>query len=247
MPNPIALCIETISQSSSPATRYVQCVALPGGSPGLSLSSEGKVLWQQRAGASCNLWVSADACLILLRLVGSPDIIVWRAGRFQVVPEDKPVVRGDQDEISMADRRLRVHVHGVAKELAPPTNVAINNPSPPARSPVSTPIQVRTFPPMPKSSRTDEVPVYSRPRSESTCFIATAACGSKWAPEVVRLRKFRDTVLRRTPTGRKFIHFYETRAPRLASVIAASSLARWGVRWTIVKPASWMLALLGRK
>ena len=154
----------------------------------------------------------------------------------------------DQDEISLGERRLRVHVHGVAKELSPPTNVQINNPSPPARSPVATPIQVRSFPPLP-ASPSDEMPFYPLPqrRSESTCFIATAACGSIWAPDVVRLRKFRDTVLRQTPTGREFIKFYEARSPRLASAIATSSLARWSVRWTIVKPASWILALLGRR
>lgn len=72
----------------------------------------------------------------------------------------------------------------------------------------------------------------------SKCFIATAACGSESAPDVIVLRRFRDEVLRRNCAGRAFISAYELCAPMPARIIADSPVLRVLTRKLIVDPAS---------
>jgi hypothetical protein len=74
------------------------------------------------------------------------------------------------------------------------------------------------------------------PRS-SGCFLATAALGTDEADDVVRLREFRDRVLRRSAAGRAFIAVYQRLSPPMAAVVARSLILRCLVRWTIVLPA----------
>jgi hypothetical protein len=56
------------------------------------------------------------------------------------------------------------------------------------------------------------------------CFVATAVYGSYDAPEVMKLRQFRDEVLRKTSTGRTFITWYYRYGPYLARVVKHSSV-----------------------
>lgn len=79
---------------------------------------------------------------------------------------------------------------------------------------------------------------------QSGCFIATAACGSAQAVEVVRLQQFRDAVLRQTVLGRAFIKAYEYLSPPIARCIAHSRFARRIVRCTVVRPAGWVATRL---
>ena len=58
------------------------------------------------------------------------------------------------------------------------------------------------------------------------CFIATAAYGSSAAVEVVRLRRYRDEVLRHSWWGRGFIAAYECLSPPLARWLERSPGAR---------------------
>lgn len=93
-----------------------------------------------------------------------------------------------------------------------------------------------------KSSLASGIPVFEviepdQSESKSACFIATAACGTEQADDVIRLRHFRDTVLRRTSIGRGFIHAYEYLSPPVARAIAGYSWARRIVRIMIVIPA----------
>jgi hypothetical protein len=74
-------------------------------------------------------------------------------------------------------------------------------------------------------------------QAPSRCFIASAACGTDQAEDVVRLRACRDHVLRNTGFGRRFIEVYETTSPPLARLIARSALARTIVRSAIVRPS----------
>jgi hypothetical protein len=74
--------------------------------------------------------------------------------------------------------------------------------------------------------------------SSGQCFIATAACGTDQAEEVVRLRAFRDTVLRKTSYGRALIRIYQRLSPPVARLVARSDLARRLVRRLIVGPAA---------
>jgi hypothetical protein len=92
---------------------------------------------------------------------------------------------------------------------------------------------------------------YDRPGGTTgggDCFIATAACGTDQAEDVVRLRLFRDLVLRTTWLGRLLIHCYTVLSPPLARCIGRWSWARLVTRSLVVRPARWLADwLLERK
>ncbi len=118
MPAPIAICLEDLDATSE-GRRYLQCTAVAGGTPGLVLDEGGQAKWCAAGGVE--LWVSADDCLILFRAEDAVPVTVHRVGRSLEVPAERPVVLLDQDSIDVADRRLRIHVHGIAPAVAPPT------------------------------------------------------------------------------------------------------------------------------
>lgn len=74
------------------------------------------------------------------------------------------------------------------------------------------------------------------PNGTGKCFIATAACGTDQAEDVVKLREFRDAVLRGTNLGRAFVAIYETISPPIARLVARSEWARWLVRSLVIHP-----------
>jgi len=63
------------------------------------------------------------------------------------------------------------------------------------------------------------------PKSDSSCFIATAAFTSS-SREVYVLRQFRDRILRQHHLGRMFISLYYKASPPIANWIARSSVRR---------------------
>lgn len=119
MPEPIALCLEDLDGPHG-SGRYMTCVAVRGGDPGLGVDRGGKIVWRAQQGLACELWVSADDQLILLRPEGAPGVRVSRAGRGLDAPVGKPVVLLDQDCVETAGRRFRIHVHGVTGEVVAP-------------------------------------------------------------------------------------------------------------------------------
>jgi hypothetical protein len=70
----------------------------------------------------------------------------------------------------------------------------------------------------------------------SGCFIATAACGDPWAPEVLVLSGFRDDILVRSRIGRACIHVYYAISPPIAAAIARSSALRCAAMAVLVRP-----------
>lgn len=116
LPDPIEICLEDLDHP-----QFVRCVALPGGEPGLGVRADGAVLWRSDEAHACEFWVSVDGRLVLLRPTGASAVVVRRAGRFVEAPCEKPVMLLHQDVVEVAGRRLRVHVHGVAGGIAPPT------------------------------------------------------------------------------------------------------------------------------
>jgi len=72
--------------------------------------------------------------------------------------------------------------------------------------------------------------------SESKCFIATAAYGSIYEPDVTLLRQFRDIRLNKHLLGQWFIQFYEYTSPPLAEIISNYSVLRWGTRKLLLAP-----------
>jgi hypothetical protein len=82
-------------------------------------------------------------------------------------------------------------------------------------------------------SNTSPKPNPNEGRDNGFCFIATAAYGSYLAPEVVVLRKFRDTYLLTNTVGRKFVKFYYETSPGVASYIQQHDSLRVLTRWVL--------------
>jgi hypothetical protein len=62
------------------------------------------------------------------------------------------------------------------------------------------------------------------------CFIATAAYGSWLAPEVVKLREFRDQYLLTNRAGQAFVDWYYRMSPPAAAIIAEHESLKTAVR-----------------
>lgn len=69
------------------------------------------------------------------------------------------------------------------------------------------------------------------------CFIATAAYGTPFEPEVKVLREFRDRWLKTSVFGRKFVNWYYQNSPEVASVIREKTILRGGVRIALLPVA----------
>lgn len=70
-------------------------------------------------------------------------------------------------------------------------------------------------------------------KKRAQCFIASSAFRSSQCNEVLILRSYRDTVLKRTTFGRKFIYFYYKISPTLACILDKQSYLKPFVRMTI--------------
>jgi len=73
-------------------------------------------------------------------------------------------------------------------------------------------------------------------KKSGPCFVATAAYGSYFSPEVILLRRFRDRVLLNSVPGRVFVKFYYLMSPPLASVISNVGLLRAMTRCIFIAP-----------
>jgi hypothetical protein len=124
MPKPLAICIEDLDAQSK-ASKFLQCVALPGRQPGLRLDEAGRAIWYSEKAVACELWVSADNRLILYRPESAPPVTVRRTGRSLDVPFSKPVIIMDKDQVDIGTRHLRIHIHGNAPAVAAPTPLVI--------------------------------------------------------------------------------------------------------------------------
>jgi hypothetical protein len=121
MPSPLALCLEDLDSPSEDA-RFVRCVAKAGRGDGLALDARGCAVFGQSG--ACELVVSLDERLMLVRHDEAVAIVVRRAGRSLLAPLGQRVILRDQDEVQVGERRLRVHVHGPAPEVHAPHAVS---------------------------------------------------------------------------------------------------------------------------
>lgn len=80
-------------------------------------------------------------------------------------------------------------------------------------------------------------PAATKKEQKSGCFVATAASGDSFAPEVVVLSAFRDDVLLHNRVGKAFVRLYYAMSPPLAAVIARSVFLRRAAMGLIVRPA----------
>ena len=178
MPKPLSICLEDLGAVEE-GVRYTRCVALPGGQPGLGIDRQGRILWQAGEPVACELWISADDKLILRRRDGAPEAEVRRAGRSTSVPVGKPVVLLDQDEVHVEGHGVRIHVHGEAQAIHPPTPLkerlvraagiaaAVALTMTPAAAPADEKVEVRERPPemvaMPKPDAGNGKPDAGKP------------------------------------------------------------------------------------
>jgi hypothetical protein len=116
------LCLEELEDQASPEP-YLRCVAVAGGQPGLCFSPDGEVVWKLNEHAAAELWVSGDDKLIFYRKQSEGVVSLTRLSRHLELPLGKPVVVLHGDEICVKNRRYRVHVHGTAQEIVPPTRL----------------------------------------------------------------------------------------------------------------------------
>jgi len=79
------------------------------------------------------------------------------------------------------------------------------------------------------------------------CFVATAACGDPFAPEVIVLSAFRDDVLLRTQLGNRFVRLYYAVSPTLAALIAQSAVLQHAARSLLVRPAVRLVSIFKRE
>lgn len=70
-------------------------------------------------------------------------------------------------------------------------------------------------------------------QQKSGCYIATAVYGSYDAPEVLKLRDFRDQTLARFALGRGFIWVYYRVSPPIAHWLRGARTVNRGVRWVL--------------
>ncbi len=80
-------------------------------------------------------------------------------------------------------------------------------------------------------SKATDCTTVSKP--SATCFIATAAFGSELHPEVERLRRYRDSVLMTSVSGRLFVWAYYRCSPPVAALVRRSAALRALVRWVL--------------
>jgi hypothetical protein len=123
-PEPIELCLEELDDASD-ADPYLRCVAVAGGSPGLCFSPAGEVLWRLNETALAEIWVSLDGRLMFFRKSPQGQVSLTRVERHLELPLGKPVIVLGGDEISVAAKRFRVHVHGTTVEVRPPERLKL--------------------------------------------------------------------------------------------------------------------------
>ena len=121
---PIELCLESLDPAEDEHP-YVRCVAMAGGEPGLGISPNGAIIWREDTAAVALLWVSADSQLIVSRHQEGHGVRLIRAERFLELPLAKPVVVLHEDVLVIGERTYRIHVHGVAAVVAPPTRLTL--------------------------------------------------------------------------------------------------------------------------
>ncbi len=82
------------------------------------------------------------------------------------------------------------------------------------------------------------VDTMNQPKKAGMCFVATAACGDPFAPEVITLSAFRDEVLLRSRMGRLFVRLYYAVSPPIAAVISRSKVLQCIAMAVLVQPVA---------
>ena len=85
----------------------------------------------------------------------------------------------------------------------------------------------------------EQIKAYQAKPKPSGCFIATAAMGTEYHPDVLVLRQFRDEWLLRgrfDSLGKEFVRLYYRYSPPIADYISTRKFLRRLARWVVVLP-----------
>lgn len=83
------------------------------------------------------------------------------------------------------------------------------------------------------------------PTGSPRCFIATAAYGTPWESNVVKLRRFREKYLLTNPIGKHLVATYYKYSPPIAEYIQSRAWARFAVRQLLTPVVTVIGAMLG--
>lgn len=120
MSEPLAIYLEDLDASDS-NDRFLRCVVVGQRGQGLGCDLQGTPVWQHDAALACELIVSTDVRLLLIRHAEQTEVVVRRAGRSIRAPVGKRVILVDQDQVEVGTKRMRIHVHGEATQVHRPT------------------------------------------------------------------------------------------------------------------------------
>lgn len=137
----IGVCFENLKPRPR-GPRYLSCVALERGLPGLGLDESGEVVWRDSDRTALEFFALRDGRLALRVLTESETVQIERAGKVFTIPQAMKGIAGevavlDGDVLLFGIGRYRIHVHGQVSQAAAPC--AAENPRPPVPSRVVPP------------------------------------------------------------------------------------------------------------
>jgi len=118
MQKAISLCLERVADSEG--ERFIRCTARSGRDAGLAIGLDGSILWCSQEPAACDIWVTGDGRLVVVRAATDQTMRLERGRRVLELPEGRAVVVLDEDSLVVQDRRFVVHVHGPTDKILPP-------------------------------------------------------------------------------------------------------------------------------
>jgi hypothetical protein len=115
----LSICLEDILAENQDE-RYLCCTVKRGRAGGLSVDNKGTTQWMVDDSPAFQLFFTREDTLGLYRLHNGAAVQVRRGRRTLDAPFEKPVILRHRDELVIAGRHYRVHVHGeVTKARAP--------------------------------------------------------------------------------------------------------------------------------
>ncbi|MBN2671508.1 MAG: hypothetical protein JXX29_07535, partial [Deltaproteobacteria bacterium] len=115
----LAICLEDVL-AEDPDKRYLCCTVKNGRSGGLSVDNKGTTQWMVDKNPAFQLFFTREDTLGLYRLKNGAAVQVRRGRRTLDAPFEKPVILRHKDELVIAGRHYRVHVHGEVKHTYAP-------------------------------------------------------------------------------------------------------------------------------
>ncbi len=126
MTQPLSICLETFDHTRpGMSPRITNCVAMPAGQPGLSITSLGQITWQSRYAVACDLNVAHDGRLVIHRYPDTPPMTLRRGGRTHEIAPQMVTVVLPLDEIEIGQCFIRVQIHGEVGEVTPPEELPV--------------------------------------------------------------------------------------------------------------------------